>query len=160
MARRQRPDPRQVTFQPPIPGTHALAQPQTRSGPNPVRTRAVQWTKGINTGTRFDQDTIERMDLACARTGLGLQAVWEAAINWYCDRLGIPAEMPPGSEKAAIPRPSERAAEAGTLITVRITPNTRARLVAGCHRTGLGGREFIPQALNAWFDHLDETDQP
>ncbi|MEW1847668.1 hypothetical protein AB0392_57750 [Nonomuraea angiospora] len=156
VARRQRPDPRQVTSQ--QPGDNAsLAQPRTRS--TPTRTKAVKWTDLVNTGTRLDEDTIDRMNDAIERTGLGLQGVWEEAITYYCDQLGIPAKMPEGSEKDPIPRPSAPAAdpESLTLITARITPNTRARLIAGCHQEELGGQEFIPAALNAWFDHLDES---
>ncbi|MFI7136189.1 hypothetical protein ACIBQ1_61845 [Nonomuraea sp. NPDC050153] len=155
MARR-RTDPRQVTFQSPDEG-RSLAQPRTRS--TPTRTKAVKWTDLINTGTRLDPDTLERLDAACEITGLGVQGVWEEAITYYCDRLGIPAEMPEGSEKEPIPRPSAPAAdpESLTLITARIKPNTRARLIAGCHHEELGGQEFIPQALNAWFDHLDDS---
>jgi hypothetical protein len=138
-----------------------LAQPRTRPAPNPGRTKAVQWTQLINTGTRLDEDTIERMDDACQRTGLGVQGVWEEAINYYCDQVGVPAEMPPGSEREPIPRPTVPAADPDslTLVTARLTPNTRARLVAGCHQQGQGGQEFIPDALNAWFDHLDEINQ-
>jgi hypothetical protein len=134
-----------------------LAEPRTRSGPQ--RGKAATWTNRINTGSRLDEDTIERMNDAIHRTGLGLQGVWEQAINYYCDQIGIPAEMPPGSERERIPRPSEPLAdpESLTLITVRLNPNTRARLVAGCHLEELGGQEFIPAALNAWFDHLDES---
>ncbi|TMR87810.1 hypothetical protein [Nonomuraea basaltis] len=155
MARRKSTDPRQVTFQPPTPGGKPLAKPQTRRAP--ARTKAVRWTDLINTGTRLDEDTIERLDDACQRTGLGVQGVWEEAINYYCDQLGIPAEMPPGSDMT-VPRPSVPAAdpESLKLITARLTPNTRARLVAGCHLEELGGQEFIPAALNAWFD-LDES---
>ncbi|TMR10236.1 hypothetical protein ETD86_40390 [Nonomuraea turkmeniaca] len=157
MARRRTTDPRQVTFQPPGESSkHSLAQPRTR----PTRTKAVKWTDLINTGTRLDEDTIDRMNDAIGRTGLGLQGVWEAAINWYCDQLGIPTKMPPDSDKN-IPRPTAPAADPDslTLITARITPNTRYRLVAGCHQEEQGGQEFIPTALNAWFDHLDETGQ-
>ncbi|MCF6467323.1 hypothetical protein FAF44_02700 [Nonomuraea sp. MG754425] len=133
----------------------SLAKPRT------ARTKAVGWTDLVNTGTRLDEDTIDRMNNAIEHTGLGLQGVWEAAITYYCDHLGIPAQMPEGSEKNPIPRPSTPAADPDslTLITARIKPNTRARLSAGCHLEGLGGQEFIPAALNAWFDHLDETGQ-
>jgi hypothetical protein len=136
-----------------------LAQPRTRSAP--TRTKAVRWTDLVNTGTRLDEDTIERLDDACERTGLGVQGVWEEAINYYCNQLGIPAEMPPGSERDPLPRPSAPAADPDSLklITARIAPNTRARLVAGCHMEEMGGQEFIPAALNAWFDHLDESSQ-
>jgi hypothetical protein len=155
---RRRTDPRQVTFQAPGDNARSLAKPRTRRAP--ARTKAVRWTDLINTGTRLDEDTIARLDDACERTGLGVQGVWEEAINYYCDRLDppIPAEMPPGSENEPIPRPSQPAAdpESLTLITARLTPNTRARLVAGCHQKGLGGQEFIPAALNAWFDQLDD----
>jgi hypothetical protein len=156
VARRRSTDPRQVTFQPPGDGKRSLAQPRTR--PAPTRTKAVRWTELINTGTRLDEDTIARLDDACDRTGLGVQGVWEEAINYYCDQLGIPAEMPEDSDMT-VPRPTEPAADPASLklITARITPNTRARLVAGCHVEEQGGQEFIPAALNAWFDHLDET---
>ncbi|MEV4079173.1 hypothetical protein AB0J43_02620 [Nonomuraea fuscirosea] len=159
MARRNSADPREVTFQPPGgDDTHSLAKPRTRRRA-PARTKAVTWTDRINTGTRLDEDTIERLNDACDRTGLGVQGVWESAINYYCDRLGIPAEMPPGTEREPIPRPSEPPADPDSLqlITVRLAPNTRGRLVAGCHLEELGGQEFIPAALNAWFDHLDES---
>ncbi|MEU7855161.1 hypothetical protein [Nonomuraea sp. NPDC049141] len=161
MARRRTTDPRQVTFQPPGGTPGSLAQPRTRR-PAPARTKAVRWTDLINTGTRLDEDTIERMNDAVEDTGLGLQGVWEEAINYYCDRLdpAIPAELPPGTEKDPVPRPSEPAADPDslTLITARLTPNTRRRLLSGCHQEKLGGQEFIPAALNAWFDHLNESD--
>jgi hypothetical protein len=135
-----------------------LAKPRTRSAP--ARTKAVRWTDLINTGTRLDEDTLSRLDDACERTGLGVQGVWEKAINYYCDQLGIPANMPEHSD-TTIPRSTSPAADPNSLklITARITPNTRARLSAGCHQQELGGQEFIPTALNAWFDHLDESDQ-
>ncbi|MEV0236796.1 hypothetical protein [Nonomuraea sp. NPDC050786] len=132
-----------------------MAKPRTR----PARTKAVRWIDLINTGTRLDPDTMERLNDACDTTGLGLQGVWEAAINYYCDQLGVPAEMPPGSEREPIPRPSTPPGDTEQLklVTTRLTPNTRARLVAGCHVEEQGGQEFIPAALNAWFDHLDES---
>ncbi|MGR6921232.1 hypothetical protein ACU635_43910 [[Actinomadura] parvosata] len=158
MARRRQPaDPRQVTFQPPGDDRASLAGPRTR----PSRRKSLQWTDRINTGARLDEDTIARMDEVCEHTSLGVQDIWESAINYYCDQIGIPAELPPGTERERIPRPSEPAAdpESLTLITVRLLPATRARLVAGCRQEGLGGQEFIPDALNAWFDHLDQSGQ-
>ncbi|SEU46885.1 hypothetical protein [Nonomuraea wenchangensis] len=101
------------------------------------------------------------MDAACENTGLGVRDVWEQAINYYCDQLGIPEQMPLDNAHDPIPRPSEPAADPSALklITARLEPNTRARLIDGCHLEGLGGQEFIPQALNAWFDHLDQSGQ-
>lgn len=162
MARRREPaDPRQLTFQPPtLADTRSLAK--APAGPAPTRTKAVKWTHLVKTGTRLDEDTIDRLDDACQRTGLGVQGVWESAINYYCDQVGVPAEMPPGSERDPIPRSGTPVADPDslTLVTARLTPNTRARIVAGCHMEEQGGQEFIPAALNAWFDHLDEADAP
>ncbi|NRQ34477.1 hypothetical protein HII36_21855 [Nonomuraea sp. NN258] len=158
MVRRREPtDPRQVTFQSPD-NSEPLAKPRTRS--TPTRTKKAQWTQLINTGTRLDAHTNERLDNVCASTGLGLQQVWETAINYYCDQFDppIPKTMPDQTD-LDIPRFTRRASvdeEEETLVTARITPNTRARLVEACHRQHEPGRVVIPAALNAWFDHLDK----
>lgn len=101
----------------------------------------------------MDQATDNRMTKAHDRTGKGVRDIREDAINSYCDKLGIPKEMPEDAE-LKIPAPKKNNMGGGKLTMVRLTRNTRARLVEGCLREDLGGRPFISDALNDYFDDL------
>ncbi|MGR6915355.1 hypothetical protein ACU635_14015 [[Actinomadura] parvosata] len=93
------------------------------------------------------------MTKAHDRTGKGVRDIWEEAINAYCDKLGVPKEMPEDAS-LKIPAPKKNNMSGGKLVMVRLDRNTRARLVEGCLREDLGGRPFISEALNDYFDSL------
>src|SRR5690606_20886155 len=69
------------------------------------------------------------------------------------DQIGIPEEMPAGADlKLPFPAEYRMGGQEFVRTTVRLTTNTRARLVAVAERIGLGGSETVVDALNAWFD--------
>ncbi|WP_336214720.1 hypothetical protein [Nonomuraea sp. LPB2021202275-12-8] len=133
----------------------AAAEPQTPERRRPMRVREVQWTGLHSTSARLDPDTDDRLTVAVARTGLGLQGAWEEAINFFANQRGIQEEMP-ANANMELPSPAEYRTAGQDLAraTVRLTTNTRARLAAVASRLGLGGSECVVEALNAWFDEL------
>ncbi|WP_431928701.1 hypothetical protein [Nonomuraea jabiensis] len=149
---RKEPNPRHVTFAEP---DKAAAEPPAPRVRRPQRLREVQWTNLLTTSARLDPDTNDRLTAAVDHTGQGVQDIWEEAINFFADRTSIPEEMPAGAD-LKLPSPTEyRTAGQGLKhTTVRLTTNTRARLVAAASSLGLGGSESIIEALNAWFDEL------
>ncbi|GAA3722658.1 hypothetical protein GCM10022224_104390 [Nonomuraea antimicrobica] len=152
MPPRKRPDPRTAALT--EQGEETSADPLTpRRTTAPTRGRVATWTTLRNTGTRLDDATNSRMTKAHDRAGKGVRDIWEEAINAYCDKLGVPQEMPEDAE-LKIPAPKKNNMGGGKLIMVRLTRNTRARLVEGCLREDLGGRPFISDALNDYFDDL------
>lgn len=153
-------DPRQLAFI--EPDSSMLAIPRTtRPNPTPERRRVATWMNLINTGTRLDEATNRRLTATCKATGEGLQDVWESAINFYCDKFfpPIPKEIADLTD-LEIPRFTRTSHSSdedhGTLVTVRLKQNTRARLVEACHRVRENGGVVITDALNAWFNHLDK----
>lgn len=140
--------------EPPRVPAKSSAESLTSRRATPARGRVATWTNLHNTGTRLDKATDDRLTKAAQRTGVGVQAIWETAINVYCDKLRIPKEMPEDAE-LKIPTPKKNNMGGGKLVMVRLTRNTRARLVEGCLREDLGGRPFISDALNDYFDDLD-----
>ncbi|MFI9553659.1 hypothetical protein [Nonomuraea endophytica] len=126
----------------------------------PARGRVATWTNLKSTGARLNRATDWRLTKAAERTGQGVQDIWEAAINAYCDRLGIPQKMPDDAS-TKLPSP-ERYQERGglKLVVVRLTHNTRARLAEACIRQYLGGGEGIVEALNEHFDEVGIPQPP
>ncbi|TMR99571.1 hypothetical protein [Nonomuraea basaltis] len=107
-----------------------------------------------STGARLDDATRKRVKTAAERTGKNLQGVWEEAINAYASRHGVPETMPQGAE-VALPTPRKVKASGGPKpASVRLTENTRARLVAACVQQSRTGGEVIAEALNDFCDRL------
>ncbi|WP_433426234.1 hypothetical protein ACQP1V_43060 (plasmid) [Microtetraspora malaysiensis] len=138
------------------------AEPQSpRRQPAGIRSRKPVWTTLKPTIAHLLADVDARLTTACDQTGNGVQWTFEAAINGYCDVLvpPIPAEMPEDSD-LQVPRdpnpglPGTPKNEDTRKTVVRLKPNTRARLVAGCKQEQLGGKDFINDALSAYFDRL------
>lgn len=146
------------TFQPPgQTSTRSLAQPRTR--PPPTRTKAVRWKDLINTGTRLDPDT-HQTPRRRLRT----------------HRPGRPRHL--GTSDQLLLRPDRHPrADAGARRDGHPTPqraNSRPRIAQARHRAPhsehqppprrrlpparAGGQDFIPDALNAWFDHVGIPD--
>ncbi|MER6171292.1 hypothetical protein [Streptosporangium sp. NPDC001681] len=123
-----------------------------------MRHREAVWTKLKSTGAYIRADTDTRLTAAWEQTGLGLQETFEAALNAYCSKLNVPQTMKPDSD-LKVPRnpdlvpgvPNEYATRQ---VVVRLQPNTKARLVAGCKQEQLGGTDFVNDALNDYFDDL------
>ncbi|MEV6157903.1 hypothetical protein AB0L53_46950 [Nonomuraea sp. NPDC052129] len=107
-----------------------------------------------STGARLDDATRKRVKTAADQTGNGLQGVWEEAINAYASRCGVPETMPKGAE-VTLPTPRKAKSSGGPKpASVRLTENTRARLVAVCVQQSRTGGEVIAEALNDFCDHL------
>ncbi|TYB71158.1 hypothetical protein FXF51_01610 [Nonomuraea sp. PA05] len=167
MTREEDQNPLQLTFLEPDALSQLAGSRTATPHPAPERRRAATWMNLINTGTRLDAVTNERLTHVCKATGQGLQDVWEAAINFYCDQFypPIPKEMPDETD-LDIPRFTRRThawnedGDEGTLVTARLKQNTRARLVEACHRMRENGNVVITDALNAWFNHLDKGGRP
>ncbi|MFI6889139.1 hypothetical protein [Streptosporangium canum] len=138
------------------------AEPLSHQGSAPRRTREAVWTSLKPTGVGLREDTDARLTAAWEQTRLGLQETFEAAINAYCTKLKIPKTMKPDSD-LKVPRnpdlvpgvPSEHATRK---VVVRLTANTKARLVAGCKKEKMGGLDFVNDALNDYFDDLGIPD--
>ncbi|MBB5140494.1 hypothetical protein HNP84_010262 [Thermocatellispora tengchongensis] len=95
---------------------------------------------------------------------MGLQDVFELAINTYCDALEppIPANMP-ADANLKVPRdphqpppgtPVDRPTVKPSAV-VRLERNTRARLVAACEQEEMGGKAIINDAIEAYLDELN-----
>lgn len=148
---RRNPGPRQVAFVEPNPA----AEPQTVPARRPLRVREQQWTNLHTTTARLDPGTDERLTHANKLTGQNPQQIWEEALNFFADQNGVPEEMPPNAElKLPLPAGHRPAGHGLVKVAVRLTTNTRARLVAVATSLGLGGSECITEALNAWFDEI------
>ncbi|MEV1167419.1 hypothetical protein [Nonomuraea sp. NPDC049784] len=118
------------------------------------REKVVARPKLYSTGVRLDDATNQRVRAAAEQTGENLTGVWEAAINAYAGRHGVPKQMPEGSEMS-LPTPRRGKSGSGPKpMAVRLTENTRARLVAVCVRQSRTGAEVITEALNAYCDRL------
>jgi hypothetical protein len=147
------------TTPPPV----ATPQPERRTRA-PQRSRQPVWTKLKPTKAYLLEDTDARLTTACESHGIGLQDVFEAAINSYCDTLNppIPEQMPEDSD-LSVPRdpdfvPGVSRDRTTRQVVVRLTSNTKARLVAGCKQERLGGTDFANDALNHYFDQLGIPD--
>ncbi|MFI9841598.1 hypothetical protein ACIHFD_31500 [Nonomuraea sp. NPDC051941] len=127
-----------------------------------------KWTGLQPTIAHLFEDIDERLTHALKVTGEGLQETFETAINTYCDALQppVPGEMPEDAD-LKMPRdpnqpppgtPTDRATAPPAV--VRLTRNTRARLVAACHQEQMGGKAVINDAIEAYLDELglDEVD--
>ncbi|GAA4088352.1 hypothetical protein [Nonomuraea soli] len=123
------------------------------------RTKQPVWTERISTGFRLTEEAEDRLTLANERTGLGPQQLVEAAINRSCDELGIPEQMPPGSDLKMPRHLPARTGEPGRqdrpLISIRLSRNTRARLVAAVDREQRYAYDVIEDMLTDYLDKLN-----
>ncbi|SDL75379.1 hypothetical protein SAMN05421874_128100 [Nonomuraea maritima] len=119
------------------------------------RDKVFQRPTLYSTAAKLDEATRARVKAAAEQTGQSIQGVWETAINAYAGRHGAPKQMPEGSEVALpTPRTKKRGGD-DKPTAVRLTENTRARLVAVCSRQSRTGSDVIADALTAYCDRLD-----
>ncbi|GAB2918103.1 hypothetical protein ACFMQL_20185 [Nonomuraea fastidiosa] len=143
----KRPDPRQP----------ASVAPAAETQPEPVRRRLreAQWVNLHVTTARLDPGTNNRLTAANEATGQNPQQIWEEAINFLATQNGIQEEMPPNAElRMPIPSEYRPAGQDWVKSAVRLTTNTRARLVATASRLNLSGSETVELALNTYFDEI------
>ncbi|MEU8195320.1 hypothetical protein AB0C10_16215 [Microbispora amethystogenes] len=130
------------------------------------RTRTAQATRikkpkpTVTLGVRLDYHVNERLTAATEKTGLGPGGVVEAAINDYCNWLGIPEIVQPfrnpdGSKVRREPAKRRTRRHREEIDDVRLSPRvsvmTDERLTYACIQTGNGPKEVVEAALTAWF---------
>ncbi|GAA3144387.1 hypothetical protein GCM10010466_39380 [Planomonospora alba] len=133
--------------------------PPSRTTRSPKRTKAPTWTEQRPLSIRMWPIAVDRLTVACEKTGLGRKGVIQAALTHYFDRIGVPTDVDVSPDRPRRDPPTRRPRKGvpkdeRETITIRADPIVDARLTAACERTGLSPQGIYDDALDPYFDLL------